>query len=1106
VSDDLAQYSFLPWLRAGIANSIATADGDPTVRTRAKINVALTATGTPPGGGAPIVQPVAQDIALYSPGDIVGIDVRAIFRTDPRPWITNYEPNYLAAVEFYDEDFPWRYTPAAPDPSGLHLRPWLTLIVLKESEFTDGQPTVDRPLPFITVADAGSFPPAAELWAWAHVHFNQSIAGNPTELVSPDMGAVLARVQATLGQNRDLAYSRLVCPRRLEDNTAYHAFVVPTFETGRLAGLGQDPAGAPHATVTAWDVYAGKAEAASMPVYYRWFFRTGGKGDFEYLVSLLKPQPVDTRVGSRDMDVQKPGSNIPPISKAELGGVLHLGGALQVPDADLSPADLQKRQTYENWDQPYPDAFQKALAAFIDLPDDYAAKTAAAANAASGLGPDVETDPAPLITAPLYGQWHALTQRLLTNRDGTPAPNPANWVHRLNLDPRFRVPAGIGAAVVEANAEEYMNDAWQQIGDVLAANQRIRQVHLALGVSRIWYDAHLTALAAANPERAFTVAAPLARRVLSSGMTIAFSQTASLVPPVLTSAVMRRVLRPGARLMRSLPFDATATPHNLLTRINAAAVAAAPPKIPPPALPTVDQAAGAVRPPGVPIWLLDLLARAPWLPWLVLGVAALLIVIAFVALPLPAATLVAIVIGGVALFLFFRLRAWSFADGPAQTLSESNQKPSAVGAMPQNPNFVLEPPGSTVRPQPGLADSPTAVRFKAALRDTYALRIAGETAAQRPPPVTLDLAGLSNRLITAINPATTIPLRSLSFIGIPDWIRQLIGESFNEVMAYPKIDLPMYAPLRSLSIELFLPNINLIAANSITLIETNQRFVEAYMVGLNHEFARKLLWRGFPTDQRGSYFRQFWDVGSYIDSEGLSTNALKEKLYDIPEIHTWPAASSLGDHNNRAVSASGGAQAVLVIRGELLKRYPTAVIFAQHAQWQRTDGRIDPTLPRALDALTPAEEANPPRSKLRSPLYEAKADPDIYFFGFDLTVAEAKGQSGQNPGDDPGWFFVIKQRPGEPRFGLEVTRPGPITIFDQITWDDVAPAVAPGGFLGAGSLAPAALADPAPTDPDIDQHNDDGIVNGAPPSSARWAYLLFRAPVMVAVHADELLA
>lgn len=33
------------------------------------------------------------------------------------------------------------------------------------------------------------------------------------------------------------------------------------------------------------------------------------------------------------------------------------------------------------------------------------------------------------------------------------------------------------------------------------------------------------------------------------------------------------------------------------------------------------------------------------------------------------------------------------------------------------------------------------------------------------------------------------------------------------------------------------------------------RLPKSYMVGLNHEFARELLWREYPTDQRGSYFR-----------------------------------------------------------------------------------------------------------------------------------------------------------------------------------------------------------------------------------------------------------
>jgi hypothetical protein len=185
------------------------------------------------------------------------------------------------------------------------------------------------------------------------------------------------------------------------------------------------------------------------------------------------------------------------------------------------------------------------------------------------------------------------------------------------------------------------------------------------------------------------------------------------------------------------------------------------------------------------------------------------------------------------------------------------------------------------------------------------------------------------------------------------------------------------------------------------------------------------------------------------------------------------------------------------------------VIYAQHALWPRNpDNTVDFTKPRMLDQpSTPAEEQNPPLSKIRSPLYEAKADPDIYFFGFDLTIEQAKGGTGQNPNDDAGWFFVIKERPGEPRFGLELTRPtARPKVFDQLTWDDALPGGAPGQILSAGSLASVVLDTPASGDPEVDQHNDDQLVNGAAVSSARWAYLLFRAPILVAVHADEMLA
>lgn len=308
--------------------------------------------------------------------------------------------------------------------------------------------------------------------------------------------------------------------------------------------------------------------------------------------------------------------------------------------------------------------------------------------------------------------------------------------------------------------------------------------------------------------------------------------------------------------------------------------------------------------------------------------------------------------------------------------------------------------------------------------------------------------------MTGIDPKTTILRRGLSTITLPPWIIAEIGEDFNEVMAYPKIDLPMFQPLCDSAVERFLPNINKIAENSITLMESNQRFIEAYMVGLNHEFARKLLWREYPTDQRGSYFRQFWSVGDTINSEGLSSDALKEKLYDIPEIHRWPLTSALGDHNNRAdPSQPPSPQTVLIVRGELLKKYPNTVIFAQHAKI--VDGLRSP------DWLTAAEEASPPPSKTRIPLYTARPEDDIFFFGFDLSIDQVRGTGG-----DPGWYFVLQERPGEARFGLEVSRTAPVETFDDVTWADAAPGVVAGQFLPASALSNVVLSQPSSiTDP-----------------------------------------
>ena len=152
------------------------------------------------------------------------------------------------------------------------------------------------------------------------------------------------------------------------------------------------------------------------------------------------------------------------------------------------------------------------------------------------------------------------------------------------------------------------------------------------------------------------------------------------------------------------------------------------------------------------------------------------------------------------------------------------------------------------------------------------------------------------------------------------------------VMAYPDIELPMYRPLKDLQKDNFVPNLHLVPPDTISLMLTNPPVIESYMVGLNHEFARELLWREYPTDQRPSTFRQFWDVVALRRHREPSALALAEKVRDIKRIHEWPVERTLGTHNNR-LPADDKPRVVLIIRGELLKRYPDTIIYAQQARW-----------------------------------------------------------------------------------------------------------------------------------------------------------------------------
>lgn len=1093
----IATYTFLPWLRQGIANLITTSDGDNGVTGRASVGVDVVLRVSDLAGSTTDRPVPARTVQLIGPGDIVGIDRKAIVKTEPRDRITNFEPNDLAHIEFYDEDFAWRYTPAAPDPANDRLRPWITLVILQEGEFKDGPRDRERPLPYITCDNAATlFPIEDQLWAWAHVHVNRHIAPNVDDRISDNGAGIAANLKATLNENPDLAYSRIVCPRNLQPNTGYHAFLVPTFEAGRVAGLNGDVGKVPFATQGAWADHAERAnlDPSHYPYYHRWYFRTGQLGDFEYLVRLLKPQPMDPRVGKRDIDVQDPMDSIRGLTRPELNGVLKLGGALRIPESSISDAEMPAHELYEGWAAPYPQPVQQDIAAFINQADTI----------------QEDGDPDPMIVPPLYGRWHARQERLLSARNGSALENRANWVHELNLDPRFRVAAGMGTDVVRAQQEPYMNAAWQQVGDILKALREARLHHGAKAVSSTIWNRDLRALVGASPDKAMMVAAPIMQRIVPGRVTVKAMLRESPVPNAALCAPMRRVVRNGARVERML---APAMPANLRVgsmarRLDGGGLLAAPVKVRPAGAPSAAELVDAMSARSVPGWLPITFLRGELAPWWPLIIAALIALLLFLLLPfIVFAGTAGVVITAciVAMRWIKRMRDRVLA---LDALRPAATTPASIDALPGASAFAITVPGSTVPAFTAGTDNAVAARFKTALKESYASAIAASMASPVKVREPLDIPLTAERTMMMLNPARTIAARYSKVVRLPSHIRDGMVNAFDEPMAYPRIDVPMYKPLAEKSSDNFLPNVGFVPQNSISLLETNQKFIESYMVGVNHEFARELLWREYPTDQRGTYFRQFWDVSAYKPEAAADPDTVRESLYDIPKLHTWRKTSALGDHDHRDAGGPAENEVVLVIRGELLKRYPSAVIYAHRAQWQRKpNGDIDRSKPREPVEVADTEANVPPRTKIKTPLYGANIQPDIWFFGFDITIEEAKGKDD----NDPGWFFVIKERPGEPRFGLDVERPAtmPLVTWNDMGWNDVL--VTDGTLRIEATMPVKTLVAPSTTpeielDAEVEQHHEDMHVGwNKDTNAADVAYVLYQVPVLIAVHAAEML-
>ncbi|MGY3684948.1 hypothetical protein [Streptomyces sp. TE33382] len=469
----MTTYTFASWDRSGAAASLT--DPDDLVRTtpvRGSLAATASVNGRP---GRPVPVPALQ---LYGPGDVRAVDPKEIVRLFPLPGTPDAETTRFPLVEFERTELPWLFTPLMPGSTGA-LRPWLALVCVP---LTKGRPehAPGVPLPVLRVAGS-ELPDPATLHLWAHT---QTLPGHETD------------------PRRSV--SRLLAPRRLLPYTGYTACLVPTFEAGRLAGLGQPLDGA--GLAPAWGV---GTKTRDLPVYFSWTFATAEGGDFETLADRLRARPLPAHPGRRPLDISRPG-----LFATGPGPVVQqVESALRAPDTP-APDPWPVGPPSARWRQRLADALVPIA--------------------------DGEGDEDPDVLPPLYGGFHALRKQT--------DPASQGWLDVLNLDPRWRVAAGLGARAVQADQEALMASAWRQLADVRAANRVIDLGRFARLIAGRLHFRHVTPLSA---DEVLRLVAPLQSRLpLTADTTLWSSIRSSLLPNAMATTTFFRTVRPMGVLSR----------------------------------------------------------------------------------------------------------------------------------------------------------------------------------------------------------------------------------------------------------------------------------------------------------------------------------------------------------------------------------------------------------------------------------------------------------------------------------------------------------------------------------------------------------------------------
>jgi hypothetical protein len=765
------------------------------------------------------VQAVGVEVPLIGPGDIAGLDTRTITRTRPKPDVTDVELGYFPLIEFGDADLPWRYTPARvapeaapPEPPGPNqLPPWLALVVLREDELTlePPRPATDKPgLPVLVVkpAAAGVLPRLVDSWAWAHLQ----VSGEPPP--------TLLALSTMLTERPDRALSRLVCPRKLAPNTPYIAFLVPAFAQGRQAGLGEAIPVGMDTLALAWDDATGAG--LRLPVYFHWRFHTGSTGGFRELVRKMVPRQI-TEGGDRALDITDRVATsfaIRPGTGPRRGAHCARWAALRRPGTQARRRRSATRSSRSWMRRRWPS----------------------------------RTGGPPTLAPPLYGEWYAGKHK--AREIGAPA-----WFDQVNLEPQHRVPAALGTEVVQRNQQALLASAWKQADGLRDLNQGLKQAQLAREAAASLFRRLIKPIA--RFERLFHIVSPVMARLVGESVTgppgsspvvttIQGVFTKSPVPAGLFEGQWRRMAGRRGLIGRRQGKPVQPLPANdvsVLVRTNRGELRPDPPPPTPSGVATPEVVGGRGVPDCLTVQIIDQLKLVPPAQLLFWS-----LIVFFVGRSLAASGQSPFLARKLLLLGLTLVEAASAPNGldllrtrvaaplGAETPQDVDQAPKIPGFVPE-----LQPPADAdTRPPPplppaGATETPQLVELRDALKKAFG--IINKPPLLGPEKFEADLPGLAARALDGLDPAVNLKdiLRRRLPVPPTGWNP---GDPLEPVQAAPDFPQPMYQPLADLSLQWILPGLGSVPDNTIGLVQPNQPFIEAYMLGINHEMGRELLW------------------------------------------------------------------------------------------------------------------------------------------------------------------------------------------------------------------------------------------------------------------------